>query len=50
VSFTVEPADPQQSPVQFTLTNDFADEPIVVLTDARIPNFPAANTSSSSQT
>jgi hypothetical protein len=48
VSFTVEPSSAAQSPVAFTLTNDFVDQPVLVLNDSSIPNFPATNPSGSS--
>jgi hypothetical protein len=41
-AFTVEPADAAVPAVRFTISNDFLAQPVVVLTAAHIPAFPAA--------
>jgi len=42
IAFTVKPIAATQSPVQFTVTNDFVDQPVYVLQPSSIPPFPAA--------
>jgi hypothetical protein len=42
LAFSVAPLDGRTSPVHFTLTTDFIDDPIFILSDVQIPGFPAA--------
>ena len=42
ITFTVNPTDTTKSPVQFTVTQDFVDQPVYVLQSASIPPFTAA--------
>jgi len=43
IAFTVKPADPTQTAVQFTENNDFIDQPVYVLQSASIPPFAPAS-------
>jgi hypothetical protein len=40
IAFAVQPANQQQTSVQFTLAHDFIDQPILILDGANIPSFP----------
>jgi hypothetical protein len=46
VTFTVQPVSPQESATQFTLINDFIDQPVLMLGDANIRGFIAVDASS----
>lgn len=40
VGFTVQPVNSQQPAVQFTLTNDFIEQPVLILEDSNLPSLP----------
>lgn len=41
IAFTVKPTDTTKANVQFTVINDFVDQPVYVLESASIPPFPS---------